>query len=250
MRQDLKELWVELPSQHVALGGDLRVRVNGALNDMRVRISRDDDEGRTLLATMTLTLDTENHLTIPCEYFPRGGTYYFELVVETKEAFLEYYDKNNTDSDKTIDDNATLDNRDKRDENDAVNHIVKKRAVTINVRDSESLDYDSNEQVVDEGSIIESEDSIFKSWKFHVSWPTAKLKVTPELIQSYPERPVMAILEFPKVVCAPRESSADFWLELLYCGHSSGGAILCDGKNTSSHAHVLYSEQVIFIYYF
>jgi hypothetical protein len=92
--------------------------------------------------------------------------------------------------------------------------------------------------------IIETGDSVVKSWKFDVLWPTAKLDVTPEQIQTYPERQVTAILEFPKVVCTPVESSADFWLELLYCGHSSGGAVLCDGKNTSSHAHVLYSEQV------
>ncbi|XP_052755602.1 uncharacterized protein LOC113511408 isoform X1 [Galleria mellonella] len=95
-----------------------------------------------------------------------------------------------------------------------------------------------------DGSIVETGDSVVKSWKFDVLWPSAKLDVTPEQIQTYPERQVTAILEFPRVVCTPVESSADFWLELLYCGHSSGGAVLCDGKNTSSHAHVLYSEQM------
>lgn len=101
-----------------------------------------------------------------------------------------------------------------------------------------------NKRDVGEGSIMETGDSVVKSWKFDVLWPSANLDVTPEQIQTYPERQVTAILEFPRVVCSPVESSADFWLELLYCGHSSGGAVLCDGKNTSSHAHVLYSEQV------
>ncbi|KAJ2951277.1 hypothetical protein O0L34_g5679 [Tuta absoluta] len=96
----------------------------------------------------------------------------------------------------------------------------------------------------DEGSVMETGDSVVKTWKFDVMWPSAKMSVFPEQIQTYPEKQVTAILEFPKVVCNPVESSADFWLELLYCGHSSGGEVLCDGKNTSSHAHVLYSEQM------
>ncbi|KAL0830832.1 hypothetical protein ABMA28_002946 [Loxostege sticticalis] len=107
------------------------------------------------------------------------------------------------------------------------------------------LEYNTTNRVKrDSGVILESGDSIIKSWKFDVLWPTAKLAVTPEQIQTYPERQVTAILEFPRAACAPAEPGADFWLELLYCGHSSGGAVLCDGRNTSSHAHVLYSEQM------
>lgn len=195
-RPDLTQVWVDIPPALVALGGDVRVRVRGAPpNALRVRLARDDDEGRAHLAAMPLALDAEDRMTLPCGYFSRGGVYYLELVSDR-----EYLDLNTT--------------RTKRDTED--------------------------------GMIIETGDTIVKSWKFDVLWPTAKLDVTPEQIQTYPERQVTAILEFPKVVCTPVESSADFWLELLYCGHSSGGAVLCDGKNTSSHAHVLYSEQVLF----
>lgn len=58
-----------------------------------------------------------------------------------------------------------------------------------------------------------------------VRWPMPQLSLTPEHVQTYPERPVMAILEFPEVVCPPVADSApaaipEFWLELHYCGHS------------------------------
>lgn len=206
-RVDLNQVWVEIPSTLVALGGDVHIRVHGASGtSLKVRIAREDDDGRALLATMPLALDAENRMTLPCGYFSRGGTYYLELLSD-KDTYLPDYD--NTTELKRDDDSHTKMKRD-----------------------------------VSEGSLMETGDSVVKSWKFDVLWPTANLDVTPEQIQTYPERQVMAILEFPRVVCTPIESSADFWLELLYCGHSSGGAVLCDGKNTSSHAHVLYSEQV------
>uniref|UniRef100_A0A2A4JLI4 Cilia- and flagella-associated protein 157 n=1 Tax=Heliothis virescens TaxID=7102 RepID=A0A2A4JLI4_HELVI len=204
-RVDLNQVWVEIPSTLVALGGDVHIRVHGTSGGgLKVRIAREDDDGRALLATMPLALDSENRMTLPCGYFSRGGTYYLELISD-KDPYLPDYDN-------TTEVKRNVDNKVKRD--------------------------------VSDGSLMETGDSVVKSWKFDVMWPTANLDVTPEQIQTYPERQVMALLEFPRVVCTPIESSADFWLELLYCGHSSGGAVLCDGKNTSSHAHVLYSEQM------
>ncbi|PZC74223.1 hypothetical protein B5X24_HaOG208176 [Helicoverpa armigera] len=204
-RVDLNQVWVEIPSTLVALGGDVHIRVHGTSGGgLKVRIAREDDDGRALLATMPLALDAENRMTLPCGYFSRGGTYYLELISD-KDPYLP-------DFDNTTEVKRNIDNKVKRD--------------------------------VSDGSLMETGDSVVKSWKFDVMWPTANLDVTPEQIQTYPERQVMALLEFPRVVCTPIESSADFWLELLYCGHSSGGAVLCDGKNTSSHAHVLYSEQM------
>lgn len=211
-RVDLNQVWMDIPPSLVALGGDVRVRVQGAWGPLRVRLAREDDDGRALLATMPLALDAENHMTLPCGYFSRGGIYYLELILDKD----------------TLDDSL------------------------INTTDINDRDIDKFlvKREIDEGSIMETGDSVVKSWKFDVLWPSAKLDVTPEQIQTYPERQVTAILEFPTAVCAPTESSADFWLELLYCGHSSGGAVLCDGKNSSSHAHVLYSEQVniVFLY--
>lgn len=64
-----------------------------------------------------------------------------------------------------------------------------------------------------------------------------QLSLTPEHVQTYPKRPVMAILEFPEVVCPPVTDSPasaipEFWLELHYCGHS---LLTCD-ENGSTHA--------------
>lgn len=217
---DLDQVWVEIPSSPVALGGDVHVHVHGTTGNLRVRLARDDDDGRVQLAVMPLALDTESRMTLPCGYFSRGGTYYVELFSETKDLFNEDFE-NTTKKEQYVD--------------DSVDELAKGVSESVKVKRDLS---DS------EGSIVETGDGVVKSWKFDVLWPSAKLDVTPEQIQTYPERQVTAILEFPKVVCAPIMSSADFWLELLYCGHSSGGAVLCDGKNTSSHAHVLYSEQV------
>ncbi|XP_068909443.1 uncharacterized protein gogo isoform X3 [Tenebrio molitor] len=79
-----------------------------------------------------------------------------------------------------------------------------------------------------------------------VRWPMPQLSLTPEYIQTYPERPVMAILEFPEVVCPPvAESPAsaipEFWLELHYCGHS----LLCDNDdNRQNNSNVQVLDQV------
>lgn len=214
---DLGQVWVDIPSAPVALGGDVRVTVHGALPavaaaGLRVRLAREDD-GRALLATMPLALDSESRMTLPCGYFSRGGTYYLELVSDGQRLPEEDYEANDTER-------AT-------EEGGRVRRDVDGGAVESGG-----------------GGAVETGDGLVKSWQFEVQWPTAKLDVTPERIQTYPERAVTAIVEFPRAVCAPLQAGADFWLELLYCGHASGGAVLCDGRNTSSHAHVLYSEQV------
>lgn len=264
------------------------MQVHGAIGPgLRVRLAREDDDGRILLATLPLALDAESRVTLPCGYFSRGGVYYIELIAD-KDSFLPDYD-NTTDTFEVKSEFDKLDNdvkvkRDVRsgsivnDGNSDSKSVTGEAKVNdgnsdsseknVNVNQSKRVKRDLNQNKaskvnedksglkkvisaphrvkrdVDEGSIMETGDSVVKSWKFDVLWPSANLDVTPEQIQTYPERQVTAILEFPRVVCSPVESSADFWLELLYCGHSSGGAVLCDGKNTSSHAHVLYSEQV------
>lgn len=68
-----------------------------------------------------------------------------------------------------------------------------------------------------------------------VRWPLPQLSLTPEHVQTYPESPVMAILEFPEAVCPPVADSPaialpEFWLELHYCGHS---LLTCDSHATS-----------------
>lgn len=293
-RTDLNQVWVEIPSGLVALGGDVHVRVHGIIGEgLRVRLAREDDEGRALLASMPLALDSESRMTIPCGYFSRGGIYYLEFIAD-KESYIneDYNTENYTDNDDDSNDylkNEVITSFSKRNvdginanENFIVNNKQSK-AIEIGgkVIDDENKDSKSSfennsfngirsslnsmhnithgkenkvnissvkvkREIDSEGSMMETGNSLVKSWKFDVLWPTANLDVTPEHIQTYPERQVMAIIEFPRVVCTPIESSADFFLELLYCGHSSGGAVLCDGKNSSSHTYALYSEEVYF----
>lgn len=77
-----------------------------------------------------------------------------------------------------------------------------------------------------------SEDSQIITRSLDVRWPKPQLALTPEQIETYPESPVTAILEFPEVVCPPVAASLpsaipEFWLELLYCGHS---LLTCDNN--------------------
>ncbi|KAB0800461.1 hypothetical protein PPYR_06201 [Photinus pyralis] len=103
------------------------------------------------------------------------------------------------------------------------------------------ISYGDNRTRSDRSSII--------TRSLDVRWPMPQLSLTPEYVQTYPERPVMAILEFPEVVCPPVSDSPasaipEFWLELHYCGHS---LLNCDNINQSfnqSRVQVLYSEQV------
>ncbi|XP_012545253.2 uncharacterized protein LOC101743882 [Bombyx mori] len=288
---DLKQVWVEIPTTVVALGGDVRIQIHGVTGTrLKVRLAREDDEGRTLLATMPLALDSESRMTIPCGYLSRGGTYYLELIADKDNFINEDYttenftneidddvkqDEDNGFSKRNVDDLDVFNKKDYQITSDSNLDSYTKISVdgaessrnTDNVtkryvyNEHSSRISNSKEHIVDgtdeiltesrlkrdvdnEGSIMDAGDSVVKSWKFDVQWPTANLDVTPENIQTYPQRQVMAIIEFPRVVCTPIESSADFFLELLYCGHSSGRAMLCDGKNSSSHTHALYSEEM------
>lgn len=67
-----------------------------------------------------------------------------------------------------------------------------------------------------------------------VRWPMPQLTITPEHLQTYPEQPAMAILEFPEVKCPPvvdnyATAIPEFWLELHYCGQS---LISCHSEST------------------
>lgn len=70
-----------------------------------------------------------------------------------------------------------------------------------------------------------------------VRWPMPQLTITPEHLQTYPEQPAMAILEFPEVKCPPvvdnyATAIPEFWLELHYCGHS---LLTCDTETTDTN---------------
>lgn len=98
------------------------------------------------------------------------------------------------------------------------------------------------------GNTTEDEQSSVITRSLDVRWPMPQLSLTPEHVQTYPERPVMAILEFPEVVCPPVTDSPasaipEFWLELHYCGHS---LLTCDNENENfNQSHVQVREEVI-----
>lgn len=81
-------------------------------------------------------------------------------------------------------------------------------------------------------------------------WPMPQVSLTPEHVETYPERPVMAILEFPGIVCSPKTDSPaigipEFWLELHYCGTS---LLTCgsgyDGNQTNAQVRTMLSIYV------
>lgn len=90
---------------------------------------------------------------------------------------------------------------------------------------------------------VESTQDSKLSGVLDVRWPSPKLTLTPENIQTFPEHSVTGIVEFPEVMCAPAEPTAgflpEFWLELWFCG--DGGPALC---SSSPAGAPLYSEAV------
>ncbi|XP_063242535.1 uncharacterized protein LOC134542316 [Bacillus rossius redtenbacheri] len=75
-----------------------------------------------------------------------------------------------------------------------------------------------------------------------VRWPAARLSLSPGLVHTYPEQPVVASLEFPPQSCpyAAGGLVPELWLDLVHCGSSRDG---CRLRNHSL-SQVLYSEQV------
>lgn len=91
------------------------------------------------------------------------------------------------------------------------------------------------------GNTTEEDPSLVITKSLDVRWPMPQLSLTPEHVQTYPENPVKAILEFPEVVCPPVTDSPvsaipEFWLELHYCGHS---LLTCDNERENfNRSHV------------
>lgn len=112
-------------------------------------------------------------------------------------------------------------------------YVLLKKQTVLSPESSEVDDDGYDDQIdddEDEGRVI--------TRTVDVRWPMPQLSLTPEHVQTYPETPVTAILEFPEVVCPPVKDSPpaaipEFWLELHYCGHS---ILTCDhyGQNVSN----------------
>lgn len=105
-------------------------------------------------------------------------------------------------------------------------------------------DDDNNRSIsISSNSYRNRDDDLVITKVIDVRWPLPQLSLTPEHVQTYPESPVMAILEFPEAVCPPVTDSPaialpEFWLELHYCGHS---LLTCDmdaGALNQTHIQV------------
>ncbi|KAJ8922025.1 hypothetical protein NQ315_008664 [Exocentrus adspersus] len=185
---------ISMPPSHVALSGDLHVRIaSSSFPPLLLQLSRLEGNMAQLLTNISVFPEAsalaQNSTTvkIPCGYFSKGGLYYI---------------------------------------------LVKKKPIgTSNV------------------STPDNQDSTVMTLSLDVRWPMPQLSLTPENIQTYPEHDVMAILEFPEVVCPPEAGSPasaipEFWLELHFCGHS---LLTCDNPPedlSKNGTQVLYNEQV------
>lgn len=84
--------------------------------------------------------------------------------------------------------------------------------------------------------------------KLDVRWPSAKLSVTHEVIETYPTDPVNAVIEFIDFECAVDttgfEEVPTFELELTYCGMYN---VVCDAHSVPSNStfpiQVIYGMQ-------
>lgn len=94
-------------------------------------------------------------------------------------------------------------------------------------------------------SSLDLNDDKLLEHKLDVRWPNVKLSVTPESIETYPERSVSAIVEFYDVECpvdtTQLEQVPTFTLELIYCGTHN---IFCD-TSTVSKNQVLRTETLL-----
>ncbi|XP_065157281.1 uncharacterized protein gogo [Atheta coriaria] len=211
---------ITMPPSHTALSGDLHIQIAASsFPPLLLQLSR--LEGETIQALTTFPVLPEARalalnttiVTIPCGYFSKGGQYYVLFKKQGQQA-LNFNYGNNT-------------------------------GTTMS-----TTTFSSAEE--EEEDVGRHQDDEIVTRALDVRWPMPQLSLTPEYVQTYPERPVMAILEFPEVICPPMADSPpaaipEFWLELHYCGHS---LLTCDDNNnygdnrTNANVQVLYSEQV------
>ncbi|KAK9880256.1 hypothetical protein WA026_010131 [Henosepilachna vigintioctopunctata] len=100
------------------------------------------------------------------------------------------------------------------------------------------------------GSLVHKEitSSDVISQTVDVKRPMPQLKVTPEIIQTYPKQPVVATVEFPESMCQPtanclEKELIDFQIELQYCGHSPSSCDIFSRQNNS--LQILYAKQLL-----
>jgi hypothetical protein len=88
-----------------------------------------------------------------------------------------------------------------------------------------------------EGNDINTTNSHLLEHKLDVRWPSAKLSVTHEVIETYPTDSVNAVIEFIDFQCPVDpltfEEVPSFVLELTYCGIYN---IVCDSHSVSSNS--------------
>ncbi|CAG9864192.1 unnamed protein product [Phyllotreta striolata] len=90
------------------------------------------------------------------------------------------------------------------------------------------------------------EDSL-TSRSLDVRWPEAKLSISTENLETYPDHPVEVTLEYPEVKCLPEEendaesSIPEFSLALYFCGDS---VATCKTYSDQNLTQMVYSEKI------
>lgn len=235
---------LEVPFAHVALSGDLHVSLHSPptpLPDLQLAILRLDAGVTHFLA------DVKIHPSATIQEQKQTWN-------SRSPNWLQDQDKNNPNQNKEQNKNWSRENEDyNTDQNAEWNK--KLQAKTQSEQDSIFYTvpcgyfvkggtyllrlHGAGENLTE----VESTQDSKLSGVLDVRWPSPKLTLTPENIQTFPEHSVTGIVEFPEVMCAPAEPTAgflpEFWLELWFCG--DGGPALC---SSSPAGAPLYSEAV------
>lgn len=211
---------ITMPPSHTALSGDLHIQIAASsFPPLLLQLSR--LEGETIQALTTFPVLPEARalalnttiVTIPCGYFSKGGQYYVLFKVSQNHGF------------NVLRVNLIF-TRQKQGQQALNFNYGNNTGTTMS-----TTTFSSAEE--EEEDVGRHQDDEIVTRALDVRWPMPQLSLTPEYVQTYPERPVMAILEFPEVICPPMADSPpaaipEFWLELHYCGHS---LLTCDDNN-------------------
>ncbi|XP_050515763.1 uncharacterized protein LOC114336298 [Diabrotica virgifera virgifera] len=95
-------------------------------------------------------------------------------------------------------------------------------------------------------SLDTSSENLITTRSLDVRWPTAKLSIDAENLQTYPEHSVKAFIEYPDVKCAALEdpNAPEFFLELHFCGDSGNSVMTCKINSRQNITQVVHSVKI------
>ncbi|XP_056635402.1 uncharacterized protein LOC130444338 isoform X1 [Diorhabda sublineata] len=79
-----------------------------------------------------------------------------------------------------------------------------------------------------------------------VRWPTSKLTINADNLETYPDKAVTAFIEYPEIRCTPLDKTevVEFFTELHFCGDSGNTMINCKNNASKNNTQVMYSEKI------